>query len=86
MEFKTKFDVGETVYFLHNNELYKGVINQIIINVRPSIFEKYEVSFTSHEDYEALKKNIDADCLFESKKEVIDNLMLDFEKREEEND
>lgn len=86
MELKTKFNVGDTVYFLNNNELYKGVVNDITINVNSRILEIYEVSFRSKYDYEALKKDIGADYLFESAKDVVDNLMLDFEDSEKEND
>lgn len=86
MELKTKFEVGDTVYFLYDNELYKGVVNNIRINVASRILEIYEVSFTSREDYCELKEDIGADNLFKSAKDVIDNLMLDFEKQDEVNE
>lgn len=86
MELKTKFNVGDTVYFLNDNTLYKGDVNDIIINVSSVITEFYNVKFVNREDYEECTIDIGADSLFESAKEVVDDLMLDFEKREEEND
>lgn len=91
MEFKTKFNVGETVYFISDNILNKGVIKEIIINVRGFfnsegfISERYEVKYLNYCS-EEVTANIDAEFLFESAKEVVDDLMLDLEKREEEND
>lgn len=86
MEFKTKFNVGDTVYFLNDNTLYKGSVNDIIINVSYVITEFYNVKFVNREDFEECTIDIGADSLFESAKGVVDNLMLDLEKREEEND
>lgn len=85
MEFKTKFNVGETVYFISDNILNKGVIKKILIDFRPAIWERYEVKYLNYCS-EEVKANIEAEFLFESAKEVVDDLMLDFEKREEEND
>jgi len=39
MKIETKFKVGDTVYFISDNVLNKGVINEIIINVR--VFFKF---------------------------------------------
>lgn len=86
MKLETKFNVGDTVYFLNDNKLYKGVVNDITINVNSRILEIYEVSFRSKYDYEALKKDIGADELFESAKAVVDKLMLDFGKQDEVNE
>ena len=86
MELKTKFNVGDTVYFLNDNTLYKGDVNDIIINVRSVITEFYNVKFVNREDYEECTIDIGADSLFESAKEVVDNLMLDFENSDKEND
>lgn len=85
MELKTKFNVGDTVYFLNDNTLYKGVINYITINVRKCSLIIYEVAFINSDNEESTK-DMGEDWLFESAKEVVDDLMLNFEKREEEND
>ena len=86
MELKTKFNVGDTVYFLNDNTLYKGDVNDIIINVSSVITEFYNVKFVNREDYEECTIDIGADSLFESAKEVVDNLMLDFENSDKENE
>lgn len=86
MELKTKFNVGDTVYFLNDNTLYKGDVNDIIINVSSDITEFYNVKFVNREDYEECTIDIGADSLFESAKGVVDNLMLDFENSDKENE
>lgn len=86
MELKTKFNVGDTVYFLNDNTLYKGDVNDIIINVSSVITEFYNVKFVNREDYEECTIDICADSLFESAKGVVDNLMLDFENSDKENE
>lgn len=86
MELKTKFNVGDTVYFLNDNTLYKGDVNDIIINVSSVITEFYNVKFVNREDYEECTIDIGADSLFESAKDLVDKLMLDFENSEKENE
>lgn len=86
MKFETKFNVGDTVYFLRDDEIYKGVINQTIINVRSTdIWEKYEVEYLDRY-YERVRADIDADSLFENAKGVVEKLMKDFEDAENENE
>lgn len=86
MKFETKFNVGDSVYFLRNDEIHKGLINQTIINVRSTdILEMYEVEYLDGY-YERLRANIDADSLFENAKGVVDKLKLDFENHEKENE
>ena len=86
MKIETKFNVGDTVYFLRDDEIYKGVINQTIINVRSTdILEKYEVEYLDRY-YARVRADIDADSLFENAKGVVDKLMLDFENSEKENE
>lgn len=87
MKFETKFNVGETVYSLSDNTLYKGVVNGIIINIRSviTITEIYEVKFINR-DYEEAKQDIGSDFLFESAKDLFDNLMLDFENSQNRNE
>lgn len=86
MKIETKFNVGDTVYFLRDDEIYKGVINQTIINVRSTdILEKYEVEYLDRY-YERIRADIDADSLFENAKGVVDKLKLDFENAEKGNE
>ena len=86
MKIETKFNVGDTVHFLRNDEIYKGFINQTIINVRSTdILEKYEVEFLNRY-YERVRAEIEADSLFENAKGVVEKLMKDFEKSEKDSD
>lgn len=87
MKIETKFKVGDTVYFIRDNVLNKGVINGIIINIRSviTITEIYEVKFINR-DYEEAKQDIGSDFLFESAKDLFDNLMLDFENSQNGNE
>lgn len=83
MKFETKFNVGNTVYFISDNVLNKGVITEIIINVRGPILERYEVKYLNY-CQEEVKDDIEVDYLFNNTKELFDKLILDFENSEEE--
>lgn len=81
MKIETKFKVGDTVYFISDNVLSKGVINEIIINVRGGILERYEVKYLNY-CHEEVTDNIEVDELFNNTKELFDKLILDFENSE----
>lgn len=85
MKINTKYNVGDTVYFLNDNQLYKGVVKQIIININSRVLEIYEVAFINRYNEESTK-DIGAEELFESAKDLFDNLMLDFAKSAKENE
>lgn len=91
MKIETKFEVGDTVYFIRDNILNKGVINEIIINVRGFfnsegfISERYEVKYLNY-CQEVVTDKIEVDYLFNNTKELFDKLILDFEKSENENE
>ena len=85
MKFETKFNVGETVYFLSDNTLYKGVVNEIIINVRGGILEMYEVKFVNR-DCEEATQDIGSDFLFKSTSDLFNKLMSDFKNANKENE
>lgn len=88
MKIETKFKVGDTVYFISDNILNKGVINEIIINVRGFfnsegiISERYEVKYLNY-CHEEVTDKIEVDYLFNNTKELFDKLILDFENSEE---
>lgn len=44
MKLETKFNVGDTVYFLVNNVLYKGVINEI--NIKVSYIQSVQIPWS----------------------------------------
>ena len=85
MIIETKFNTGDAVFFLCDNKLFKGVITEICINVTSVISEVYEVTFINRDNKE-ITKDISEDNLFKSSTALVDKLMLDLEKREEEND
>ena len=94
MKIETKFNIGDTVYFLIDNALYKGVINEINIKVSyiqsvqipwSDFKEIYEVKYINSSNVE-VNKDISTDNLFKSATALVDKLMLDLEKREKEND
>ena len=85
MKIETKFKVRDTVYFISDNVLNKGVINEILINVRGGILEKYEVKYLNY-CYEEVNDFIEVDYLFNNTKDLFDKLILDFENSEKENE
>lgn len=85
MKLETKFNVGEIVFFISDNIIKKCVITKIIIEVRPAIWERYEVKYFN-ECHEEEKDRIESESLFRSEKELVDKLLLDFENSEKKNE
>lgn len=85
MKLETKFNVGEIVFFISDNIIKKGVITKIIIEVRPAIWERYEVKYFN-ECHEEEKDRIESESLFRSEKELVDKLLLDFENSDKKNE
>ena len=94
MKLETKFNVGDTVYFLVNNVLYKGVINEINIKVSyiqsvqipwSDLQEIYEVNYINRMS-EEVKKDIAFDSLFKSTSDLFNKLMSDFKNANNENE
>lgn len=85
MKIETKFKVGDSVYFISDNVLNWGVINEILINVRGGILERYAVKYLNYCHEEVMDK-IEVDYLFNNTKELFDKLILDFENSEKENE
>lgn len=92
MELKTKFNIGDTVYFLIDNALYKGVINEINIKVSfiqsvqnswSDFKEIYEVKYINRRNVE-VKKDIGLDSLFKTANDLFDKLSFDFKNANKE--
>ena len=94
MKLETRFNVGETVYFLLDNALYKGVINEINIKVSyiqsvqipwSDLQEIYEVKYINRMS-EEVKKDIAVDSLFKSANDLFDKLAFDLKNANNENE
>lgn len=87
MKINTKFNIGDTVYFIIDNVLNKGVINEVIINVRVrgGILERYRVEYLNY-CHEKVTDNIETEYLFNNTKELFEQLILDFENSENGNE
>lgn len=92
MKIETKFNVGDTVYFLIDNALYKGVINEINIKVSyiqsvqipwSDFKEIYEVKYINRRNVE-VKKDIGLDSLFKNANDLFDKLLFDFKNANKE--
>lgn len=94
MKIETKFNIGDTVYFLIDNALYKGVINEINIKVSyiqsvqipwSDFKEIYEVKYINRRNVE-VKKDIGLDSLFKNANDLFDKLAFDFKNANKENE
>ena len=94
MKIETKFNIGDTVYFLFDNALYKGVINEINIKVSyiqsvkipwSDFKEIYEVKYINRKNVE-VKKDIGFDSLFKNANDLFDKLSFDFKNANKENE
>lgn len=85
MKIETKFNIGDTVYFIIDNVLNKGVINEVIINVRGGILERYEVKYLNY-CHEKVTDKIEAEYLFNNTKELFEQLILDYQNLENEDE
>lgn len=92
MKIETKFNIGDTVYFLIDNALYKGVINEINIKVSfiqsvqipwSDFKEIYEVKYINRRNVE-VKKDIGLDSLFKNANDLFDKLVFDFKNANKE--
>lgn len=92
MKIETKFNIGDTVYFLIDNALYKGVINEINIKVSyiqsvqipwSDFKEIYEVKYINRRNVE-VKKDIGFDSLFKNLYDLFEKLEFDFKNANKE--
>lgn len=87
MEIKTKFNLGDTVYYIENNKIHQGkvvridttsVLNHYTYNggsleIGESYIETYKVS-----NSEKRKQSFERYLLFATKEELLEDLMLPF--------
>lgn len=87
MEIKTKFNLGDTVYYIENNKIHQGkvvridttnVLNHYTYNggsleIGESYIETYKVS-----NSEKRKQSFERHLLFATQEELLEDLMLPF--------
>ena len=87
MEIKTKFNLGDTVYYIENNKIHQGkviridttsVLNHYTYNggsleIGESYIETYKVS-----NSEKRKQSFERYLLFATQEELLEDLMLPF--------
>lgn len=87
MEIKTKFNLGDTVYYIENNKIHQGkvvridttsVLNHYTYNsgsvkTSESYIETYKVS-----NSEKRKQSFERYLLFATRQELLEDLMLPF--------
>lgn len=88
MDIKTKYDIGDTVYFLDDNEMAKGTVKGFLVkggsDVLEGFQEKYTVEFFSPYWREVVKKDFDVDRLFATPADLWAALTADFSEYEKE--
>lgn len=53
MKIETKFNIGDTVYFLIDNALYKGFINEI--NIKVSYIQSVQIPWSDFKEIYEVK-------------------------------
>ena len=81
MEFKTKYNLGQSVWFVHNNIIRKKKIDCIKINAQDSgdktlVNHIYTVDFDYKDsnNYSQRGKELDSNDMFESQQEIFEHL------------
>jgi len=75
MEYKTKFDLGKNLFFLHKGKIIEGMPDSIRIDIGSQNTEDYWFKVRKSEaylDYEFITKN--SNEVFESRENLIESL------------
>ena len=88
MEIKTKFNLGDTVYYIENNKIHQGKVVRVetmsILNERTYNDGSVGTSQSYIETYKVLsntynrKKSFERYLLFAPQEELLEDLMLPF--------
>ena len=88
MEIKTKFNLGDTVYYIENNKIHQGKVVRVetmsILNERTYNDGSVGTSHSYIETYKVLsntynrKKSFERYLLFATQEELLEDLMLPF--------
>lgn len=70
MNIKTQYNINNTVYFIHNNKVWEGIVKRISIIVENnSIVITYKVQYTDWK-YKLVKES----QVYNTKQELLDSL------------
>lgn len=70
MNIETQYNINNTVYFIHNNKVWEGIVKRISIIVENnSIVITYKVQYTDWK-YKLVKEN----QVYNTKQELLDSL------------
>ncbi|MBM0651012.1 hypothetical protein JMN10_05305 [Capnocytophaga genosp. AHN8471] len=88
MEIKTKFNLGDTVYYIENNKIHQGKVVRIdttsVLNHYTYNDGSVETSQSYIETYKVLsntynrKQSFERHLLFATRQELLEDLMLPF--------
>lgn len=81
MKIETEYNIGDTVFFILDGEIQKGVVQELNISVNPYIHETYNVKCFS--DCEEHTIEWDSDRLFATPQALVEGLMLNFSNKED---
>ena len=71
MEIKTKFDIGDWVWFMHENTVHQGVINKISMLIEKN---KTNTFYTLIDQNNSLELQLGTPYLFPTKEELLKSL------------
>ena len=76
MDIKTKYDLGQSVFYMDNNQVKESVINQIFVEVRHRIGYKNKVRIGVSVSYYLVDSNLlyKEEKLFLTKEELLKSL------------
>jgi hypothetical protein len=75
MEINTKFNIGDKVFYIHNNKLCKGVVRDIHVLVFPvGLKRNISISYSIRNSFNIEIADFFEKDLFETKEELINNL------------
>lgn len=75
MDFKTKYDVGDSVWFMHNNKVQNKKIESINVNMDSvGVYKYYNIVVHDLMPIKQSMKKFEEKDLFETKKELLNSL------------
>lgn len=75
MEIKTKFNIGDKVFYIHNNQLCKGAVHDIHVLVFPDGLKRnVSISYSIRNSFNIEIADFFEKDLFGTKEELINNL------------